>query len=196
LQLEGHPEAFVIGDMADVEAGGGHLPMLAAVAIQEAESAARSIRALVRGDRPTPFRYRDKGIMATIGRNAGVAQIGGLHLRGFVGWLAWLGVHLLLILSLRSKLQVLVNWSWDYFFYDRPVRFIMGAGGSASAEHAAPTDDGYGCRGRSFDTWPLDGRLSADGGSQPTVATPPSVEGLTSSVKVASQAGQVTSART
>jgi len=142
LQLAGHPEAFVIGDMADVEAGGGHLPMLAAVAMQEAESAARSIRALVRGGQPTPFRYRDKGIMATIGRNAGVAQIGGLHLRGFVGWLAWLGVHLLLILSLRSKFLVLVNWSWDYFFYDRPVRFILGAGGSASAERAPPTDDG------------------------------------------------------
>jgi NADH dehydrogenase len=70
------------------------------------------------------FRYRDKGIMATIGRNAAVVQIGPIRVEGFVGWVMWLFVHLLMIVSFRSRLVVLLNWAWDYFLYDRPIRLI------------------------------------------------------------------------
>lgn len=128
LRLPGHPEVYVIGDMAELEpAAGGPLPMLAPVAIQQADLAAFNLLAAIRGGAARPFRYRDRGIMATIGRHAGVAQIGGLRLSGRIGWLSWLFVHLLLIIGLRNRLLVLFGWSWDYLFFDRPVRLILRA---------------------------------------------------------------------
>ena len=127
LQLPGHPEVFVVGDIAAVEQDGAQLPMLAPVAMQEAKHAARNLSALAQRRNLRVFRYRDKGILATIGRNAAVAEFGSIRLHGFVGWVTWLLVHLLLIVSLRSRLIVVVNWAWDYFFYDRPVRLILRA---------------------------------------------------------------------
>jgi NADH dehydrogenase len=125
LQLAGHPEVFVIGDMARVAGKGGTpLPQLAPVAMQQAKHVARSIAAGLRGEPPRPFRYRDKGTMATIGRNAGVAQIGPLRIGGFLGWVTWLFVHLILLVGFRSRLVALLNWAWDYLVYDRPVRLI------------------------------------------------------------------------
>ncbi len=125
LQLPGHPEVFVIGDAAYLEdANGQALPMLAPVAMQQAACAAANIRALIRGETPQPFSYRDPGSMATIGRNRAVAQIGPLKLRGFLAWAAWLFVHLVQIIGFRNRLVVLVNWAWDYIFYDRAVRLI------------------------------------------------------------------------
>lgn len=127
LQLPGHPEVFVIGDMARVDGRhGAPLPQLAPVAMQEARHVARTIAGGLRGEAPTPFRYRDKGSMATIGRNAGVAQIGPLRLGGFLGWATWLLVHLLLLVGFRSRVVALLNWGWDYLAYDRPVRLIAG----------------------------------------------------------------------
>jgi NADH dehydrogenase len=76
---------------------------------------------------PEQFHYRDPGIMATIGRNAGVAQLGPVRLSGFLGWLMWLAVHLVNVISFRSRVVVLVNWAWNYLFYDRPVRLILAA---------------------------------------------------------------------
>ncbi|HLQ62356.1 MAG TPA: hypothetical protein VK131_10870, partial [Candidatus Acidoferrales bacterium] len=127
LQLPGHPEVFVIGDLAGLEEGGAPLPMLIPVAMQEARHAARGVLALIAGRGPAAFRYRDPGIMATVGRNAAVAQLGRVHLAGFPGWLMWLFVHLVNVVSFRSRLIVLVNWAWDYLFYDRPVRLIVRA---------------------------------------------------------------------
>jgi NADH dehydrogenase len=125
LQLADHPEVFVIGDAAYLEdANGQALPMLAPVAMQQAACAAANIRALIRGETPQPFSYRDPGSMATIGRNRAVAQIGPLKLRGFLAWAAWLFVHLVQIIGFRNRLVVLVNWAWDYIFYDRAVRLI------------------------------------------------------------------------
>ena len=143
LQLPGHPEVFVVGDMAYLEQDGQELPMLIPVAMQEAKQVGRAIRALVTG-RPAPaFRYDDPGIMATIGRNAGVAQIGPLRLSGFLGWLTWLFVHLVNVVSFRSKLIVLVNWAWEYLLYDRPVRLILQAAaprtGRPGPRHAPPS---------------------------------------------------------
>ena len=127
MQLEGHPEVFVIGDLAAARQGGEVLPMLILVAMQEARYVAAVIIAAAAG-RPAPvFAYRDPGIMATIGRNAAVAQLGRVRLSGFPGWVMWLAVHLINIVSLRNRLVVLVNWAWDYLFYDRPVRLMVRA---------------------------------------------------------------------
>jgi NADH dehydrogenase len=139
LQLPGHPEVFAAGDLAYVEQGGQPLPMLSPVAMQQGKHVAASIKALVAGRPPEPFRYRDPGIMATIGRNAAVAQIGRLRLSGFPGWLLWLGVHLFNLVTFRSKLIVLLNWALDYLFLDRPIRLIVTAApDAASRATAAP----------------------------------------------------------
>jgi NADH dehydrogenase len=96
--------------------------------MQEGKHAAVTISALVRNGDASPFRYKDPGIMATIGRNSAVAELGAVRLSGFFGWLMWLGVHLVNVISFRSRVLVLVNWAWDYLFYDRPIRLIVRAG--------------------------------------------------------------------
>jgi NADH dehydrogenase len=127
LQLPGHPEVFIIGDLAAVTQNGEQLPQLIPPAMQEARHVARSIQRLLSGESAEPFRYADPGIMATIGRNAGVAEIGPVRMSGFFGWALWLGFHLLQIVTFRAKLIVLLNWAWDYFFLDRPVRLLVRA---------------------------------------------------------------------
>jgi NADH dehydrogenase len=116
--------------------------MLAPVAIQQGEHAARVIAARARGEPdPGPFRYRDHGTMATVGRNVAVAQIGPLRLSGLIGWLAWLFVHLMSLVSFRNRLLVLIGWAWNYVFYDRPVRLIVSPTpppGSTGAPSALP----------------------------------------------------------
>ena len=103
LHLSGHPEVFVIGDAAAVEQAGAVLPMLAPVAIQGGKYVARAIAARVKGRESAPFRYRDKGTMATVGRGAAVAQIGPVHINGLVGWFIWIFVHLLYLVGFRSR---------------------------------------------------------------------------------------------
>jgi NADH dehydrogenase len=103
------------------------LPMLIPVANQEGKHVAATISEMVANGGARAFRYKDPGIMATIGRNSGVAQLSWIHLSGFPGWVFWLVVHLVNIVSFRSRLLVLINWAWDYLFYDRPVRLIVRA---------------------------------------------------------------------
>ena len=129
---EGRERVFAIGDIAAVPYRGGEMPMLSAPAMQQGRSVARNILRVERGARPKPFRYVDKGTMATIGRSAAVAEIGPFKLKGLVGWLAWLFVHLYYIIGFRNRLLVLVEWAWDYFRYDRPIRLIERA-----REHSA-----------------------------------------------------------
>ena len=124
LQVPGHPEVSVIGDAAYVESGGQPLPMMAPVAIQMAETAATNIARRLRGEAPAAFRYRDPGSLATIGRNAAVAYIRGVAFKGFVAWVVWLVVHILQLIGFRNKVFVLLNWAWDYFFYERASRLI------------------------------------------------------------------------
>ncbi|MQA73635.1 MAG: NAD(P)-binding protein [Solirubrobacterales bacterium] len=124
LQVPGHPEVFAIGDLAEVPDGDGSLPMLAQVALQSGKQAGRSIAALLRGDQPGALRYHDLGSMATQGRNQAVAQIGPVKLSGFVGWLAWLVVHIVRSEGLRTRASVLANWISGYLFRDRPIRLI------------------------------------------------------------------------
>jgi len=129
LSLPDHPEVFVVGDLAASPAPGGDglLPQVAPVAIQGGTHVARQIRARLEGRPTSPFRYRDKGSMATIGRNAAVAELPpGIRLTGFVGWLAWLGLHLVQLIGFRNRANVLVNWAWNYLTYDRGARIIVG----------------------------------------------------------------------
>ncbi len=127
LQVPGHPEVFAIGDVSGASEGEAALPMLIPVAMQAGRHVARSIGAMAEGGAATVFSYKDPGIMATIGRNSAVAQLGGVRLSGFPGWVMWLGVHLVNVISFRSRILVLVNWAWDYLFYDRPIRLIVAA---------------------------------------------------------------------
>ena len=105
------------------------MPMLSAPAMQEGRCVARTIVNLGRGRPPERFRYVDKGIMATIGRHAAVAQLGKLRFKGWIGWVMWLLVHLYFIIGFRNRIVVLIEWAWDYFRYDRPIRLIERAEG-------------------------------------------------------------------
>lgn len=125
LQLPAHPEVFVIGDAAYVEdESGAPLPMIAPVAIQQAACAVDNLRRYLRGEPLRPFRYKDPGVMATIGRNQAVARLGKLHFRGFVAWLIWVVVHIYQLIGFRNRLVVMITWAWDYFRYDRALRLI------------------------------------------------------------------------
>ncbi len=125
LQLPGHPEVFVIGDAAYMVNGGGQaLPMLATVAQQQARAAVKNIRRMLKGDRPEAFHYSDPGLLATIGRNAAVARIFGLSFSGFIAWAIWVVLHIYRLIGFRNRLVVLINWAWDYFFYESQVRLI------------------------------------------------------------------------
>ena len=128
LQVPGHPAVFVIGDLAGAIAGGVALPMLIPVAMQEGRRVAATISDITANGGATAFRYKDPGMMATIGRNSAVAELGRVRLSGFLGWLMWLFVHLVNVVSFRSRILVLINWAWDYLFYDRPIRLIVRAG--------------------------------------------------------------------
>jgi NADH dehydrogenase len=127
LQVADHPEVYVIGDLARVEEGGRPLPMIAPVAIQQGVTAAENIRRQWVGAAPLAFHYRDRGMMATIGRNAAVAHLAGRTFTGFPAWLVWLGVHLFKLIGFRNRLFVLTNWAWDYFLFERTVRLILPA---------------------------------------------------------------------
>jgi len=124
LQVPEHPEVFIIGDAAYREENGEPLPMVAPVAIQMGRAVARSIRRTLRGQPLEPFRYRDQGTLATIGRNAAVANVYGVQASGFLAWVMWLGIHIIQLIGFRNKLFVLINWAWDYFFYERAARLI------------------------------------------------------------------------
>jgi NADH dehydrogenase len=127
LTVPGRPEVFVIGDMsAGIDHHGNRYPQVAQVAIQGARHVARTIRRRSLGERDKEFRYHDHGMMATIGRRAAVADLpGGLKLRGTVGWLAWLAVHLVFLVGFRNRIVVLINWGWNYISWDRASRVIL-----------------------------------------------------------------------
>jgi NADH:ubiquinone reductase (H+-translocating) len=130
LSVPGHPEVFAIGDLAlALREDGQPVPGVSPAAMQMARHVARIIeRELARGPaspRP-PFRYRDKGTMATIGRSAAVAKIGRLEFSGYPAWLAWLGVHLIFLIGFRNKAAVLLQWAYSYFTYKRGARIITG----------------------------------------------------------------------
>ena len=130
LQIVGMPGAFAIGDVSGADQDGQELPMLSAPAMQQGRYVAREIMRLVEtGERASePFHYFDKGTMATIGRNAGVAQLrGGIKLTGLLGWLAWIFVHVYYLIGFRNRLITMATWAWNYLRFDRPIRLILQA---------------------------------------------------------------------
>ena len=129
LTIPGHANVFVIGDLAAFDSGGRPLPGVAQVAIQMGRHAARNITRAIAGEPYRSFVYRDLGNMATIGRASAVADFGWLRLKGWIGWLAWLFVHILNLIGFRNRVIVLVQWAWAYFSYQRAIRLITGPPG-------------------------------------------------------------------
>lgn len=126
LSVPGHPEVFVAGDLAALEQDGKQVFGIAPAAMQAGRHVARSIQRALRGESAEPFRYVDKGSLATIGRKAAVADLHGLRLWGFIAWAAWLFVHVLFLVGFRNRLLVVTQWAWSYFTYERGVRLITG----------------------------------------------------------------------
>jgi NADH dehydrogenase len=125
LQAPEHGEVYVVGDLARYVENDKPLPMVAQVAIQQGQAAARNILRALRGEEQQPFHYRDKGSLAVIGRNSAVAQIWGRSFTGFIAWVIWLAVHIFYLIGFRNRIQVMASWAVDYFSSDRPVELIV-----------------------------------------------------------------------
>ncbi len=127
LTIPGSRTVFVIGDLASLAgADGKPLPGVAQVAIQMGKHAARNVMRAIEQQPYRPFIYKDLGNMATIGRASAVADLGWVRLKGYIGWLAWLFVHILNLIGFRNRLVVMVQWAWSYFSYQRAIRLITG----------------------------------------------------------------------
>jgi NADH dehydrogenase len=127
LTVAGHPEIFVIGDLANyTHQTGKPLPGVAPVAIQQGRYVAKALQRRLAGKPSSPFHYRDRGSMAIVGRASAVAHIGRLRFSGFFAWLAWLFVHLMYLVEFENKVLVLIQWGWYYFSRNRAARLITG----------------------------------------------------------------------
>jgi NADH dehydrogenase len=127
LSIPGHPEVFVIGDLAFLNDDTGKMvPGVAPAAMQQGKATARNIMRELRGEPRENFHYVDKGSLATIGRSAGIAQFGKVHISGFLAWLSWLFIHIFFLIGFRNRIIVLVQWAWSYLTYERGARLITG----------------------------------------------------------------------
>jgi NADH:quinone reductase (non-electrogenic) len=124
LTVPGHENVFVIGDLAHFEQDGRLVPGIAPAAMQEGTHAASNLLRTLNGQPRLPFVYRDKGMLATIGRGAAVAQIGRLRATGYLAWLLWLFVHIYFLIGFRNRLIVMIQWAWSYITFDRGARLI------------------------------------------------------------------------
>ena len=122
LSIPGHGDVFVIGDLAAVT----NVPGVAPAAIQEGTHTAKNILRMIDGQPTLPFRYHDKGSLATIGRAAGVADFGRIKLSGFMAWAAWLSVHIFFLIGFRNRVLVILQWAWAYVTFQRGARLITG----------------------------------------------------------------------
>jgi NADH dehydrogenase len=128
LSIPGHPEVFVIGDLAALtDENGKMLPGVAPVAIQQGEHVANTLARDLEHQPRRSFHYHDKGSLATIGRAAAVAQFGKLKLSGYFAWLAWLFIHIFFLIGFRNRLIVMIQWAWSYLTYERGARLITGS---------------------------------------------------------------------
>jgi len=140
LAVPGHPELFVVGDLAlFTHQAGKSLPGVAPVAMQQGRHVAKGIRARLGGREARPFRYVDRGSMATIGRASAVAEVAGLRFGGYLAWLAWLFVHLLYIVQFGNRVLVLVQWAWSYLTWARSARLITAPAAETPSPPAAGT---------------------------------------------------------
>ncbi len=153
LELPGYPGIYAAGDLAYFEEAGKPLPMMAPVAIQMGTAAAGNIARQIAGKAPLPFRYRDPGSMVILGRNAAVAHHRGREYRGFPAWLVWLAVHIYQLIGFRNRLVVMINWAWDYLFFERAIRII--GPGSRRGESISADEETKG--------YAIDGKKTGDG---------------------------------
>jgi NADH dehydrogenase len=126
LALAAHPNIFIVGDMCVFVQDGKPLPGVAQVAMQQGTRAGRNIRRAIAGLSLEPFRYKDYGIMATIGRGSAVGDIFGLKISGFFAWLFWIFLHIFWLIGFRNRFVVMTEWAWAYFSLQRRVRLITG----------------------------------------------------------------------
>lgn len=124
LRLEGHSEVFVIGDLAAAQAREGPLPMVAPVAMQQGHYVGKALVKRAKGLRAKPFRYFDRGTMSTIGRGKAAASIFGFSFTGLPAWIIWLCLHLFYLIGFRNRAIVMLDWAYDFFFFERQVRLI------------------------------------------------------------------------
>lgn len=128
LQIPDYPNVYVVGDLAYLEENGRPLPMVAPVAIQQGVAAGNNVARQICNKPPIPFHYNDQGTMAVIGRSAAVVYLfNRFYFTGFLAWAVWLSVHLFRLIGFRNRFLVLVNWAWDYIYYERVVRLILPA---------------------------------------------------------------------
>jgi NADH dehydrogenase len=127
LSVPGHPEITVIGDLAALPWHTPPVPGTAPAAKQMGRHAARNILAALRGRPPRPFRYKDVGMLATIGRNAAVAVLGHLQLSGYPAWVLWLLAHIWFLIGFRNRLVVMIEWAWAYWTFERNARIVFRA---------------------------------------------------------------------
>ena len=127
LTIPGHPEVFVVGDLAALKQEGAFIPWVAPAAMQQGIHAARNVRRALRGEPHRPFRYRNRGNLATIGRNKAIADFGRMRFSGHLAWYLWLFVHILYLAGFRNRVSVLLDWAYAYFTYQRGVRLITHA---------------------------------------------------------------------
>ena len=124
LTVPGHDNVYVIGDLAHLEQEGKPVPGIAPAAMQEGRHAASNLLRSLGGQERLPFRYHDKGMLATIGRGAAVAHIGSIRASGYLAWLLWLFVHVFFLIGFRNRLLVMIQWAWSYITFDRGARLI------------------------------------------------------------------------
>ncbi len=128
LTLAGHPEVSIVGDLVSLQQDGRPVPGVAPAAMQMGRHAAENVLRALRGEPRRPFRYVDKGSLATIGRSAGVADLGRVHVSGLLAWLAWLLIHVFFLIGFRNRLVVMSDWAWAYFTHQRFARLILDIG--------------------------------------------------------------------
>jgi NADH dehydrogenase len=145
LSVPGHPEVFVVGDLMSLKQDGQPIPGVAPAAIQSGRAAGENIARRAAGRPTLPFRYRDKGSLATIGRSAAVGQIGRLQISGFFAWWLWWCIHIAYLIGFRNRIVVMLGWAWQYFAFARGARLITGrtwepagAGREGAAGSGAP----------------------------------------------------------
>lgn len=146
LSVPGHPEIFVAGDLASVSNDGQPVPGVAPAAKQMGRHVAAQIRRRLAGEATQPFRYKDQGSLATIGRKAAVAQFGRVKLSGFIAWWLWLVAHIFFLIGFRNRIVVLIDWASAYFTHQRHARIIVGRdrqnAGPETSDEKRPTGEG------------------------------------------------------
>jgi NADH:ubiquinone reductase (H+-translocating) len=138
LSVPGRREVFVIGDLAATTTDGKPVPGVAPAAMQMGALAAKNIRRDLEQRERVPFRYRNKGDLATIGRYRAIADFGRLRVTGSLAWWFWLLLHIMYLAGFRNRISVLVEWAYSYFTYERGARLITGTGNVAASGPAAP----------------------------------------------------------